>query len=54
MRVTLNGGELPCSVIGKGDAFPFAAEGAAREGDVVQAAFTRHIGEGYELKFYIA
>ena len=54
VRVTLNGGELPCSAIGKGNAFPFAAEGAAREGDVVQAAFTRHIGEGYELKFYIA
>ena len=54
VRVTLNGGELPCSVIGKGNAFPFAAEGTAREGDVVQAAFTRHVGEGYELKFYIA
>lgn len=53
-RVTLNGEELPFELLAQNkNVFPFAAEGGARDGEIVQVTFPSRTEEAYRLKFYI-
>ena len=53
-RAVLNGEGIPLKRIGKDpSAFPLAAEGGARDGDVAAVTFTEHTESAYRLKFYI-
>lgn len=54
-RAALNGEELAFECIGKDpSAFPLAAEGGARDGEVITAKFTQDVAKSYQLKLYLA
>ena len=54
-HAVLNGKELAFERIGKDpSAFPLAAEGGARDGDVIAAVFTENAENAYQLKLYLA
>ena len=54
-RAALNGEELALECARKDpSAFPLAAEGGARDGDVIMAKFTEDVGRSYQLRLYLA
>ena len=54
-RAALNGEELTFECARKDPStFPLAAEGCARDGDVIMAKFTEDIGRSYQLRLYLA
>ena len=53
-RVTLNGEDLPFEMLKQEkNAFPFAAEGGARDGEILQVTFPSKTEKEYRLKFFI-